>query len=87
MCASDHSSINDKEVSMHITERLITGYDEDKPVVAVNLASDGARVVLTSTSDDGETEVKSAWQQPTDAFETARELLERLTKAPTATSC
>ena len=67
---------------MHLTELLVTGYDGSKTVFAVTLTPDEANVVLTNTTDNGETVVDSAWQQTTDAFAEVQELLERVVGVP-----
>jgi hypothetical protein len=69
---------------MQITELLITGYDGEDAVFAVTLAPNEANVVLTSTDDNGETVVDSAWRQATDAFAEVQGLLERVTRARVA---
>lgn len=47
---------------MQVTEMLVTGYDGNEPIFAVNLVPGQANIVLTD--ETGET-VKSAWQQAT----------------------
>lgn len=72
---------------MHLTELLVTGYDGNDAVLAVNLKPNEAKVVLTSTNDNGETIVAdAATEQATDAFAQVRGLLDHLMKAPTSIS-
>ncbi|HZM82267.1 MAG TPA: hypothetical protein VFC19_41640 [Candidatus Limnocylindrales bacterium] len=63
---------------MPITELLITGYDGEEPVVAVNLAPDTAAVALTGKGDKGDTVVDSAWEQSSNAFAAIHELIDDL---------
>ena len=62
---------------MNITELLVTGYDGDKAVFAATLRHNEAKVVLTTTNDDG-TLVDSAWEQAVESFAELRELMERV---------
>lgn len=71
---------------MPVTELLITGYNGDESVFAVNLASYAATVVLTHMDEKGETVVDSAWQQATDDFTALRDVLDRLVRAPAVAS-
>lgn len=71
---------------MHVTEMLITGFDGDEAVFAVNPACDTATMSSTSTDENGETVVDNAHQQATDAFEAVWEIVERLTKVPATAS-
>lgn len=66
---------------MSTTEMLITGYDGDDAVFAVNITPGRATVVLTRTNEQGETVVDSNWKQATDAFTALRDVLDRLVGA------
>jgi hypothetical protein len=66
---------------MNVTELLVTGYDGDEPVFAVNLVSGTAAVALTSIDDNGDTVVDSTWKQTSQAFAGVRELIEELAVA------
>jgi hypothetical protein len=66
--------------SMNVTEILITGFDGEEPVFAVNLSSDVATVAPTSSDEDGNVVLDEVRQQATDAFEAIWKILERLTK-------
>ena len=61
---------------MNITELLITGYSIDKPIFAVTLTAEGAKVIKPGTSIEGEPVVGEAWQKATDAFTAIRDLME-----------
>ena len=67
---------------MHITELLVTAYDGEEPVLAINLGPDNATVALTGRDDNGDTVVNSAWNQNSQAFVTIRRLMEDLAAAP-----
>ena len=65
---------------MHVTEMLITGFDGDEPVFAVNLASAAATTDSTGAVDNGKTVVNEWSQLTTDAFEAIYKILDRLPK-------
>lgn len=67
---------------MNITELLVTGYDGDEAVFAATLTPGEAKVVLTSTDDEGGTAVDSAWEQAYDDFTEVRYLMECIVSAP-----
>ena len=71
---------------MHITEMLITGFDGDEPVFAVNLAPTDATMASASVDENGETVLDDVRQQATEAFEAVWDILERLAKVPAGTS-
>lgn len=71
---------------MRITEVLVTGYDGEQAVIAVNLVSGAAKVVITSTDKNRETVVNLARQQAGDAFTAVRDVLDGLVGAPTRAS-
>ena len=68
---------------MHVTEMLLTGYDDNEPVFAVSLVPGEARIVLTGETDET---VKSAWQHATDAFSAVSGLIEDIVGASTPAS-
>lgn len=67
---------------MNVTELLVTGYDGDQPVFAVNLANDTASVVTTGTDAKGETSVESTYDRASQAFTGVRDLIKELTTVP-----
>lgn len=67
---------------MHITELLVTAYNGDEPVLAINLEPDTATVAVTGTDGSGDTVVGSAWNQTSQAFAAVRQLIEDLAAAP-----
>jgi hypothetical protein len=67
---------------MHITELLVTAYDGDEPVLAINLGPESATVALTGKTGDGQTVVESAWSQGSEVFAAVRQLIETLAAAP-----
>lgn len=73
-------------VSMQVTEMLITGFDGDEPVFAVNLSSTDATMASTSTDENGETVIDDVRQQETEAFEAIWNILEQLAEVPAGAS-
>lgn len=71
---------------MQCTELLVTGYDGEEVVFAVNLVPNASTVVLTHADENGVTVVDTAWSQATDAFAAARELMVGLVRAPARAS-
>lgn len=72
---------------MHVTEMLITGFDGDKPVFAVNLASTTAIADSTGAKENGKAAINEASQHTTNAFEAIYKILNGLPKiSVTATS-
>ena len=66
---------------MHITELLVTAYDGDEPVFAVNLEPEAATVAWTGTDNDGDTAVDSTWSLACQSFVVIRQLMEDLAVA------
>jgi hypothetical protein len=67
---------------MDLTELLITGYDADKPVIAVNLSPGNAAVVLTGQEEDGgDPVVDSTWRQNSQAFASVCRLIQDLAES------
>jgi hypothetical protein len=71
---------------MHVTEMLITGFDGDEAIFAVNLAPADATMASTCTDENGETVIDDVRQQATEAFEAVWDILERLAKVPAGAS-
>ncbi|WP_117215353.1 hypothetical protein [Allorhizocola rhizosphaerae] len=67
---------------MNITELLITGYDGEKAVFAVNLSSNAATMVVGTEGTRGEVIVDSVSCQPTPAFSEVWKVLQHLPVAP-----
>jgi hypothetical protein len=66
---------------MNITELLITGYDDQHHLFALSLTAGEARIVKLSTGKANEVMVGEAWERPTDAFTTVRNLMSDIVSA------
>lgn len=74
--------MNEKGSHMNVTGLLVTGYNGDKPIYAVNLHPGGATTILTGHDDGETTTVDAAKKQTTQAFGQIRDLLEELVSSP-----
>jgi hypothetical protein len=65
---------------MNITELLITGFDGDRAMFAVNLSPDLARAIFTEPDDDGQVTVDVTAQYATGLFGPLAKLFLDMTK-------
>jgi cellulose biosynthesis protein BcsQ len=72
---------------MNITELLVTAYDGDKPVLAIDFDPDLITTVLTATNEAGSVEaaqrtIVAVDERATRVLEAVRELVQRLSAVP-----
>ncbi|GIH06656.1 hypothetical protein Rhe02_47230 [Rhizocola hellebori] len=64
---------------MNITELLITGFDGERAVFAVNLSPDMARAIFTESDDDGQVTVDATAQYASGLFGPLAKLFDGMT--------
>lgn len=71
---------------MNVTELLVTGRDGAANLFTITFTADGATVMRSGTSAEGDAVIGEARQKATDAFTSVRNLMDDILSSLTAAS-